>query len=69
MARCLGSSHRSRAAAPSNPNERFGAMLDLLHNDKLWASEYETFVLQVSFAGPGETISFAGASVGDAEDY
>ena len=61
MARCLGSSHRSRAAAPSNPNERFGAMLDLLHNDKLWASEYETFVLQVSFAGPGETISFAEA--------
>ena len=46
---------------PSNPRERFGAMLDLLHNDKLWASEYKTFVLQVSFAGPGETISFAEA--------
>ena len=46
---------------PSNPKERFAAMLDLLHNDKLWASEYETFVLQVSFAGPGETVTFAEA--------
>jgi hypothetical protein len=52
---------RGGEGVPSNPKERFGAMLDLLHNDKLWASEYETFVLQVSFAGPGETISFAEA--------
>ena len=46
---------------PSNPKERFAAMLEFLHNDELWASEYGTFVLQVSFAGPGETISFAGS--------
>jgi hypothetical protein len=43
---------RGGQGVPSNPKERFTAMLDLLHNDKLWASEYETFVLQVSFAGP-----------------
>ena len=41
--------------------ERICAMLERLHNDKLWASEYETFVIEVSFAGPGETISFAEA--------
>jgi len=36
------------AAAALGPAERFAAMLDLLHNDKLWASEYKPFVLQVS---------------------
>ncbi len=53
---------RGGEGVPSNPKERFAAMLDLLQNDRLWTSEYETFVLQVSFAGPGETISFAEAS-------
>jgi hypothetical protein len=52
---------RGGEGVPLNPQERFAAMLDLLHNDKLWASEYETFVLQVSFAGPGETVTFAEA--------
>ncbi|SPJ14864.1 conserved hypothetical protein [Syntrophobacter sp. SbD2] len=46
---------------PSSQKERFAAMLEFLHNGKLWASEYETFVLQVSFAGSGETINFAEA--------
>ena len=46
---------------PSNPNERFASMLDLLDSDKSWASEYERFVLQVSFAKPDETITFAEA--------
>jgi hypothetical protein len=36
-------------------------MLDLLQNDKLWASECETFVLQVRFAKKDERISFAEA--------
>ena len=36
-------------------------MLELLHHDKEWAKEYETFVLQVSFAGPGEEILYADA--------
>ena len=40
---------------------RFATMLDCLSNDKLWASEYETYVLQVSFAGPEERISFSQA--------
>jgi len=47
--------------APSEPAERFAAMLKLLQGDKVWASEYEAFVWQVSFAKPGETISFAEA--------
>ncbi len=47
--------------APSDPKERFAAMLDLLHNDKLWASEYETFVLQASFAKEDERIGFTEA--------
>jgi hypothetical protein len=46
---------------PSNPKERFAAMIERLQSDKLWASEYETFVLQVSFAKPDETILFAEA--------
>jgi len=52
---------RGGEGVPLNTKERFAAMLERLHNDKLWSSEYETFVLQVSFAGPGETISFAEA--------
>lgn len=52
---------RGGEGVPSNPKERFAAMLDLLHNDELWAFEYETFVLQVSFAKEDERISFAEA--------
>lgn len=52
---------RGGAAAPSNPQQRFAAMLELLEDDKLWASEYETFVLQVSFAKPDESVTFAEA--------
>lgn len=52
---------RGGAAVPLDHAERFALMLDLLHSDKAWASEYETFVLQVSFARPGETITFAEA--------
>ena len=43
------------------PVERFAAMLGLLHHDKAWLQEYDTFVLQVSFAGSGDRISFAEA--------
>ncbi len=52
---------RGGEGVPSNPKERFAIMLDLLHNDKLWASEYERYVLQVSFAKDDERISFAEA--------
>jgi hypothetical protein len=30
-------------------------------SEPFWAAEYDEFVWQVSFAPPGETISFAGA--------
>jgi hypothetical protein len=36
-------------------------MLHRLETDPLWAREYEEFVRQVSFAGPGEVIDFAAA--------
>jgi hypothetical protein len=50
---------RGGEGSPSEPTERFAAMLDLLQSDKAWASDYEAFVWQVSFAKAGETISFA----------
>ena len=52
---------RGGEGVPSNPKDRFTAMLDILSTDKRWASEYDHFVLQVSFAGPGITIAFAEA--------
>jgi hypothetical protein len=36
-------------------------MLSILDGDQQWASEYEDFVLQVSFAKPGETFTFSEA--------
>lgn len=54
-------SGRGGEAAPLDPAKRFSLMLDLLHDDKGWATDYETFVLQVSFARPGEAITFAEA--------
>jgi Nucleotidyl transferase AbiEii toxin, Type IV TA system len=39
----------------------FSEMLRRLEADPLWAREYEEFVRQVSFAGPGEVIHFADA--------
>ncbi len=52
---------RGGGGAPRDPVERFTTMLDHLHHDRGWAKEYETFVLQVSFAGPDEIITFVDA--------
>lgn len=52
---------RGGSEVPLNPRERFTTMLEILDGDKLWASEYKTFVFQVSFAKPDETVSFAEA--------
>jgi hypothetical protein len=52
---------RGGKGVPATLKERVAAMLERLQGDKLWASEYETFMLQVSFAKPEETISFAEA--------
>ncbi|MHC1728702.1 MAG: nucleotidyl transferase AbiEii/AbiGii toxin family protein [Syntrophobacteraceae bacterium] len=54
-------SGRGGESAPLDPAERFALMLDLLHNDREWEAEYDKFVLQVSFARPGDTITFAEA--------
>jgi predicted nucleotidyltransferase component of viral defense system len=44
-----------------NPPAVFREMLRRLETDPLWAGEYEEFVRQVSFAGPGEVMHFADA--------
>ena len=63
MVRQIGEKDAGRGggAAPVDAAKRFALMLGLLQHDKDWAKEYETFVLQVSFAGPGEMISFEDA--------
>jgi len=48
-------------AVAGDPAAMFAEMLRRLETDPLWAREYEDFVRQVSFAGPGEVIDFAGA--------
>ena len=46
------------AAAPSDPTALFAGMFERLATDKLWATEYEDFVRQVSFADRGVLIDF-----------
>jgi hypothetical protein len=41
----------------------FAEMLQRLETDPLWAREYEAFVRQVSFGGPGEAIHFVDALI------
>lgn len=43
---------------PSGPAALFAGMFERLATDKLWATEYEDFVRQVSFADRGELIGF-----------
>jgi hypothetical protein len=53
---------RERESIPAtNPATMLADMLQRLETDPLWAREYEDFVRQVSFAGPGEAINFAEA--------
>ena len=47
----------------TDPAAMFAEMLRRLETDPLWAREYEDYVRQVSFAGPGEGIHFADALV------
>jgi hypothetical protein len=46
------------AAVPSDPTALFAGMFDRLAGDRLWATEYEDFVRQVSFADRAELIGF-----------
>jgi hypothetical protein len=46
------------AAVPSNPAALFAGMFERLATDKLWATEYEDFVRQVSFADRGDLVGF-----------
>jgi hypothetical protein len=52
---------RGGGAAAGDPVTMFADMLRRLETDALWAREYEDFVRQVSFAGPGEVINFGDA--------
>jgi predicted nucleotidyltransferase component of viral defense system len=49
------------AEISADPTAMFAEMLRRLETDPLWAREYEDFVRQVSFAGPGEAIYFVDA--------
>ena len=49
---------RGGEAAPADPAALFAGMFERLATDKLWATEYEDFVRQVSFADRGELIDF-----------
>jgi hypothetical protein len=49
---------RGGGTAPAKANNRFALMLDLLSTQPFWASEYEQFVSQVSFAPFDETVTF-----------
>lgn len=51
-------SNRGGGGAPTDPVDRFAAMLDLIRTDPLWAREYDEFVRQVSFASPDQQITF-----------
>ena len=44
--------------ASSDPATLFACMLERLSTDPLWATEYQDYVRQVSFAAPGELIGF-----------
>jgi hypothetical protein len=46
------------ATASISPAALFAGMLERLSADRLWATEYEDFVRQVSFADVGERIGF-----------
>lgn len=52
---------RGGTLVPKGHRERFATMLNILDGEKRWASEYERFVWQVSFAKPGETVTFTEA--------
>ena len=52
---------RGGGTAPAVVGDRFAMMLDRLQRESFWAAEYDQFVRDVSFAPPGETISFAEA--------
>jgi hypothetical protein len=45
-------------AALADPAAMFADMLGRFEADGLWAQEYQDFVREVSFAGPGEAIDF-----------
>ena len=46
------------ATASSDPATFFVSRLERLRSDRLWATEYDSFVRQVSFARPDERIGF-----------
>lgn len=51
--------NRGGGDAPSDVRARLALMLEKLETDKLWAKDYEDYVLLVSFAKPDARISFA----------
>jgi hypothetical protein len=52
---------RGGGSTTEDPAARFASMLDRLERESFWASDYEKFVQQVSFAPADEVIEFDGA--------
>jgi hypothetical protein len=52
---------RGGGRAPTDPSERFVMMLDRLQREEFWATDYDEYVRQVSYAKIHEQISFAAA--------
>jgi len=49
---------RGGGKAPASGADRFAMMLDRLRREAFWASDYDEYVRQVSFAAPDEAITF-----------
>jgi hypothetical protein len=54
-------SRGGEATASSDPATLFAGMLERLGTDPVWATEYQNYVHQVSFAAPSKLISFGQA--------
>lgn len=63
LAAVSGDTKRGGGKAPPEAGERFALMLDRLTREAFWAAEYEEYVRGVSFAEPGERITFEAALV------
>jgi len=61
LAKKSAESDTGRGGAPANGRDRLTMMFDRLKKEKFWAEDYEWYVRQVSFARPGEIMTYADA--------
>jgi hypothetical protein len=61
MARAEDTGRGGTAMASIGPGTQLAGMLERLATDPLWATEYQDYVQQVSYAAPGELLGFGQA--------